>query len=59
MEPIRLGIVGASTGRGWGKMTHIPAIQHLQEYELTAVCTSRKESAAATASANSLEEPYR
>ncbi len=51
MERIRLGIVGASLERGWGKMTHIPAIQHLQEYELTAVCTSRKESAAATASA--------
>ncbi len=51
MERIRLGIVGASPGRGWGKMTHIPAIQHLQEYELTAVCTSRKESAAAAASA--------
>ena len=51
MERIRLGIVGASVERGWGKTTHIPAIQHLPEYELTAVCTSRKETATAAASA--------
>ena len=51
MESIRLGIVGASPERGWGKNTHIPAIEHLPEYELTAVCTSRQESADAAASA--------
>ena len=51
MERIRLGIVGASAERGWGKNTHIPAIEHLSEYELTAVCTSRQESADAAASA--------
>lgn len=51
MERIRLGIVGASPERGWGRMTHIPAIQHLPEYELTAVCTSRKETAEAAAKA--------
>ena len=51
MERIRLGIVGASPERGWGKNTHIPAIEHLPEYELTAVCTSRQESADAAASA--------
>ena len=51
MERIRLGIVGASPERGWGKNTHSPAIEHLPEYELTAVCTSRQESADAAASA--------
>ena len=51
MDSIRLGIVGASPERGWGKMTHIPAIEHLPEIELTAVCTSREETASAAASA--------
>ena len=51
MERIRLGIVGASPERGWGKNTHIPAIEHLSEFELTAVCTSRQETAQKAASA--------
>jgi predicted dehydrogenase len=37
MDSIRLGIVGASPERGWGKVTHVPAIEHLPEIELTAV----------------------
>lgn len=45
MERIRLGIVGASAERGWARETHIPALQALPEYELTALCTSRPESA--------------
>ena len=51
MDRIRLGIVGASPERGWGKNTHIPAIEHLSEFELTAVCTSRQETADAAARA--------
>ena len=51
MDRIRLGIVGASPERGWGKNTHIPAIEHLPEYELVAVCTSRKETADQAAAA--------
>ena len=51
MERIRLGIVGASPERGWGKNTHIPAIEHLSEFELVAVCTSRQETAQKAASA--------
>ncbi|MEE8518221.1 MAG: Gfo/Idh/MocA family oxidoreductase, partial [Dehalococcoidia bacterium] len=47
MDRIRLGIIGASPERGWGKMTHVPAIEHLPEIELTAVCTSREETASA------------
>ena len=45
MERIRLGIVGASVERGWARETHIPALRALPEYELTALCTSRPESA--------------
>ncbi len=51
MDRIRLGIIGASAEHGWGKMTHVPAIEHLPEVELTAVCTSSEETAAAAASA--------
>jgi len=51
MDRIRLGIIGASPERGWGKNTHIPALEHLPEYDLVAVCTSRQESADAAAKA--------
>ena len=42
-EKIRVGIIGANAGRGWGSGAHIPAILALPEYELTAVCTAHQE----------------
>ena len=42
---IRIGIIGASTRYGFGMRAHLPALLALPEYELTAVCTSRKETA--------------
>ena len=53
---VRVGLVGANaTGRGWGAMTHVPAIRSVDGMELAAVCTSRPESAAAAADAFGVE----
>lgn len=49
---VRLGLVGADAGgRGWAPMAHVPAIKGLPELELSAVCTSRPDSAVAAAKA--------
>ncbi|MFI6344632.1 Gfo/Idh/MocA family protein [Streptomyces sp. NPDC050560] len=47
--PIRVGILGASPDRGWAVRAHIPALRALPQYEITAVGTSRRESAEAAA----------
>ena len=39
---IRTGVVGAS---GWARISHLPALTALAEYEVTAVATTRQESA--------------
>src|SRR5437868_1510223 len=47
---IRVGIIGASPARGWAAQAHIPALRSLSEdFEITALSTSRRESAAAAA----------
>jgi predicted dehydrogenase len=48
-EKIRVGIIGASTRNGWGRDAHIPALSALPEFEITAVSTSRQETADETA----------
>ena len=50
-DKIRLGIIGANAGYGWSMRAHLPAILALPEFELTAVCTSRPETAAESAKA--------
>src|SRR5260370_32892537 len=48
---IRVGIVGATVtpgGSGWGAHAHVPALQALADYELTAVCTAHEDTAAAS-----------
>src|SRR5437667_4741677 len=43
---IRVGIIGANPDRGWAAQAHIPALQSLSdEFEITAVSTTRRESA--------------
>ena len=42
---IRLGIIGANIHRGWAPRSHLPAIVASLEFELTAVGTTRRESA--------------
>ena len=46
---IRVGIVGASPNRGFASIAHIPALQALPDFEISAVCTSRQDSADAAA----------
>ena len=46
---IRVGIVGASPNRGFASIAHIPALQELPDFGISAVCTTRQDSADATA----------
>ena len=46
---IRVGIVGASPNRGFASIAHVPALQALLEFEISAVCTTRQDSAEAAA----------
>jgi predicted dehydrogenase len=48
---IRIGIVGASSDRGWGALAHIPALGALPGFELAAVATRSVETATAAARA--------
>src|ERR1700684_3902212 len=49
--PIRIGVIGATPARGWGTAAHLPALQALEEFEVTAVSTTRLSTARATAEA--------
>ena len=46
---IRVGIVGVSSNRGFASIAHIPALQALSDFEISAVCTTRQDSAEAAA----------
>jgi predicted dehydrogenase len=46
-EKIRLGLIGASVSGTWSSRSHLPAVGASAEVELTAVCTTRAESAEA------------
>jgi predicted dehydrogenase len=48
-DKIRVGIVGLSPNRGFASVAHIPALRGLPDFEITAVCTTRQQSAEATA----------
>jgi predicted dehydrogenase len=48
-EKIRVGIIRANVRYGWGSSAHLPALKALPEFEITAVCTSRQETADETA----------
>ena len=47
--PIRVGIIGANVAHGWGTRAHIPALRALPEFQVSAVCTTRMETAQETA----------
>ena len=45
-EPLRVGIVGASIHHsGFATVAHLPALQALPQFTISAVCTTRQESA--------------
>ncbi|WP_305785203.1 Gfo/Idh/MocA family protein [Symbioplanes lichenis] len=50
-ERLRVGIIGADTRASWSQVSHVPAIQALDGFELTAVATRREESAREAAAA--------
>ncbi|HEV8678522.1 MAG TPA: Gfo/Idh/MocA family oxidoreductase, partial [Stellaceae bacterium] len=48
-DRIRVGIVGASASRGFASIAHVPALRALPQFEISAVCTTRQETADAAA----------
>ena len=46
-EKIRLGLIGASVRGTWSARSHLPALRASDDIELTAVCTTRADSAEA------------
>jgi predicted dehydrogenase len=46
---LRVGIIGANVRYGWGSSAHIPALRVIPGFEITAVCTSRQQTADETA----------
>ena len=46
-DKIRLGLIGASVKGTWSARSHLPAVQASSDVELTAVCTTRSDSAEA------------
>src|SRR6202008_3912324 len=46
-EKIRLGLIGASVTGTWSSRSHLPAVQASSDVELTAVCTTKADSAEA------------
>jgi predicted dehydrogenase len=57
-RPLRVGIVGASAGRGWARISHVPAVQQLEGVELQAVVGSDPSKAEAAARAFGAEAAY-
>lgn len=58
-DKLRIGLVGATPGRGWGPRAHIPAYRALSDQvELTAICTARPETAEAAAKEWGVGEYY-
>lgn len=49
--PLRVGLIGASPGYGWGSGVHRRVIERLDGFALHGVCTTREESARAAAAA--------
>src|SRR6476646_6330366 len=46
-DKIRIGLIGASVRGTWSSRSHLPALQASADVELTAVCTTRADSAEA------------
>lgn len=49
MADLRICLVGATPGAGWGPRAHVPAYKAIPEVELAAVCTAHEETAQAAA----------
>lgn len=51
VQPLRVGIVGASAQRGWARVAHVPAIHALKDFTLSAVASGSQAKADAAAEA--------
>ena len=51
-DKIRLGLIGASVKGTWSARSHLPAVRASQDVELTAVCTTKADSAEAARQAH-------
>jgi predicted dehydrogenase len=49
VTPLRVGVIGASLERSWAAEAHLPALAALNDFSVSAVCTTRRESAEAAA----------
>ena len=47
VDTIRLGLIGASVSGTWSARSHLPAVQASPDIKLTAVCTTKADSAEA------------
>lgn len=57
-KQLRVGIIGVSTERGWASIAHIPALQVLPEYQISALSHRNGEKAVAAASAYNVPLAY-
>lgn len=55
---IRLGVIGANVKSPWGAVSHFPAALASPDVEISAVCTTRPESAAQARVALRAQEAY-
>ena len=55
---IRLGFVGANVRATWASQSHYPALLASPDVELTAVCTTRPETAEAAPRARRIDAPH-
>ena len=53
-----VGIIGASAGRGWAKIAHVPAVQGLANLELAAVASGSQSKADGAAKAFGAKRGY-
>ena len=58
MNPIRVGLIGASPDRGWAATAHIPALKALPDFELAAISTTKQESADAVAQKHGIPHAF-
>src|SRR5215813_1146293 len=47
-DKIRLGVIGARIGTNWASRAHLPCVAAHPDFELTAVCTTKADSAEAS-----------
>ncbi len=57
-KTIGVGIIGASADRGWAKISHVPAVQALDGFELAAVASGSKAKGEAAAKAFDAKAGY-